>query len=65
MSAKKPAISWKSRAWYDGRHLVGTIRRVGKKFETRDAKRRLIGRFKSEKRAIAAVDKRIKACGDG
>jgi hypothetical protein len=52
-------------AIYNGRNLFATIALVRKRFEARDAKHRLIGRFKSEKRAIAAIDKRIKACGDG
>jgi hypothetical protein len=41
---------------YDGRDLVGVIRRVGKKFEARDSKRKLIGRYETAKRATAAIN---------
>lgn len=40
---------------YDGRELIGVIRRVGKKFEARDATRRLIGRYRTAKQAAAAT----------
>jgi hypothetical protein len=52
-------------AIYDGRNLFATIALVKERFEARDAQRRLIGRFKSVKRAIAAIDRRIKARCDG
>jgi hypothetical protein len=48
-----PAVRY---AIYDGRLLVATVRRIGKKFEVRHAKRRLTGRFSSFKAALAAIN---------
>jgi hypothetical protein len=52
-------------AVYDGRNVLATVTLIRERFEARDAKRRLIGRFKSVKRAVAAIDRRIKARCDG
>jgi hypothetical protein len=49
------AQNWSSWAVYDGRTLVGTINRVGKKFQARDAKGRVLGRFCSAKQALAVI----------
>lgn len=45
-----------SRSVYSGRHLLATVRRVKKAFEVRDAKRKLVGRFPTIKKAMAAID---------
>jgi hypothetical protein len=44
--------------------LVGVIRRVvGKKFVARDAKHKLIGRFSTSKKAMAAINESTAADG--
>jgi hypothetical protein len=54
--AKMRAASPAQLSIYDGRVLVGAIRRVGKKFEARDAARKLIGRYRTVKQAAAAIN---------
>jgi hypothetical protein len=41
---------------YDGQTLIGTISIVKERFVARDAARRLLGRFKSQKAALAAIN---------
>jgi hypothetical protein len=50
---------------YDGRELIGVIRRVGKKFEARDATRRLIGRYRTAKQAAAAINQSCEEAREG
>jgi len=47
---------WSSRSIYAGRRLLATVRRVKKVFEVRAAKRKVIGRFPTIKKAMAAID---------
>jgi hypothetical protein len=44
---------------YDGQTLIGTISIVKERFVARDAARRLLGRFKSQKAALAATTVRL------
>jgi hypothetical protein len=52
---KAGVVNWSSRSMYSGRILLGTVRLVRNKFEARNARRKLIGRFRSAKKALAAI----------
>jgi hypothetical protein len=44
---------------YDGQQVVGTITIVKEKFVARDSGRRLLGRFKSRKQALNAIERAL------
>jgi hypothetical protein len=47
------------------RSLIGTVRSRNKLFEARDAKRRVIGKFKTVRKAANAICKNCKRAANG